>query len=68
MYTKINDQNQANLIQQYIQQNPNCNQKEIMIGTFTTWKRLKFLEKEGYIILPKPLNYGQRNAVIRKNI
>ena len=66
MYTKIDDQRKANFIIQYMTNNPNCTRKDLVQNTVTTWTRLKSLEQQGYIKLPKLLPYGERNGISRK--
>jgi hypothetical protein len=66
MYTKLDDKRQAKFIINYMRTNPNCTRKQIVQNTVTTWTRLKYLEKQGYFTLPKPLSYGERNGVFKK--
>ena len=66
MYTKLDDQRKANFIKNYMASHPNCTRKELVQETVTTWTRLKSLEQQGYIKLPKLLPYGARNGISRK--
>lgn len=67
MYTKLDDQRKANFIKNYIAQHPNCTRKDLVQSTVTTWTRLKSLEREGYLTLPKLVPFGERNVRIRKS-
>ena len=42
---------------------PNCTRKELVQETVTTWTRLKSLEQQGYLTLPRLLTYGERNGL-----
>ena len=53
MYTKLDDQRQAKFIVNYIQNNKDCSIKDIIQGCATNRTRLKYLESQGYFILPK---------------
>ena len=53
MYTKLDDQRKANFIKAYLDKNPNCSRKNLIQDTVTTWSRLKNLEQQGYLTLPK---------------
>jgi hypothetical protein len=53
MYTKLDDVRQAKFIVNYIQNNKNCSIKDIIQGCATNRTRLKYLESQGYFILPK---------------
>jgi hypothetical protein len=53
MYTKLDDQRQAKFIVNYITAHPSCSIKEIVQQCATNRTRLKYLESEGYLILPK---------------
>ena len=53
MYTKLDDQRQANFIIKYIQDHPNCSIKNIVQDCVTNRVRLKYLENQGYFTLPK---------------
>ena len=66
MYTKLDDQRQANFIIKFMESNPNCTRKELVQETVTTWTRLKSLERQGYLTLPRLLPYGERNGLFRK--
>ena len=66
-YTKLDDQRKANFIKNYMATHPNCTRKELVQETVTTWTRLKYLEQEGYLSLPKLIPYGERNGYFRKN-
>jgi hypothetical protein len=53
VYTKLDDQRQANFIIKYIQEHPNCSIKNIVQECVTNRVRLKYLENQGYFTLPK---------------
>jgi hypothetical protein len=53
MYTKLDDQRQAKFIIKYIDEHPGCSIKEIVQECVIARTRLKYLESEGYLILPK---------------
>jgi radical SAM superfamily enzyme YgiQ (UPF0313 family) len=53
MYTKLDDQRQAKFIVNYITEHPGCSIKEIVQECVTNRTRLKYLESQGYIVLPK---------------
>ena len=53
MYTKLDDQRQAKFIINYINAHPGCSIKEIVQQCVTNRTRLKYLESQGYIVLPK---------------
>jgi len=56
MYTKLDDQRQANFIIKYIQEHPNCSIKNIVQDCVVSRTRLHNLEKQRYFTLPKPKN------------
>jgi len=58
MYTKLDDQKHANIIKQYMENNPNCSIKEIARQCLLCRVRIKSLAKMGYFSLPK-WNYKQ---------
>jgi hypothetical protein len=53
MYTKLDDQRQAKFVINYITENPSCSIKSIVQECVISRSRLKYLESEGYLILPK---------------
>jgi hypothetical protein len=53
MYTKLDDARQAKFIVNYMQNNKDCSIKDIIQGCSTNRTRLKYLESQGYFILPK---------------
>jgi hypothetical protein len=61
MYTKLEDANQARKINAYIKANPNATRKLITKHCTTNAHRLKYLEQEGYIVLPLATPRGIRN-------
>ena len=61
MYTKVDDRKMANKILFYIVGCPSATIDDIMKNCHTNYRRLKKLEAEGYIVLPKPTARGQRN-------
>lgn len=67
MYTKLDEQRQANFIKSYMNTHPNCTLKDIIQDCVTNRHRLASLERQGYFTLPKPTPYGERNGSFRKN-
>ena len=67
MYITLEEQRQANFIKSYIATHPNCTMKNIIHDCVTNVHRLKSLERQGYIRLPKPTPYGERNGLFRKS-
>ena len=67
MYTKLDEQRQANFIKSYINTHPNCTLKDIIQNCVTNRHRLSNLERQGYITLPKPTPYGKRNGLFKRN-
>jgi len=59
MYTKLDDERQAKFIRNFMMSNPNCTIKDIIQKCVTNRTRLKYLESQGYLTLPKPLNKGE---------
>ena len=53
MYTKLDDQRQAKFVLNYVAKHPSCSIKDIVQQCVITRYRLKYLESEGYLILPK---------------
>jgi hypothetical protein len=53
MYTKLDDQRQAKFVLNYVAEHPSCSIKDIVQQCVITRYRLKYLESEGYLILPK---------------
>lgn len=53
MYTKLDDQRQAKFVLKYVVEHPSCSIKDIVQECVITRYRLKYLESEGYLILPK---------------
>ena len=66
MYTKLDEQRQANFIKSYINTHPNCTIKDIIQDCVTNRHRLSNLERQGYITLPKPTPYGKRNGLFNE--
>jgi hypothetical protein len=66
MYTILDDQRKAKFIKSFMESHPNCTLKDIIQNTVTTRSRLSYLERQGYIRLPKLTPYGERNGFIRK--
>jgi hypothetical protein len=56
MFTKLDDERQAKFINNFLSQNPNCTIKEVIQKCVTNRTRLKYLESQGYITLPKPMS------------
>ena len=67
MYITLEEQRQSNFIKSYIATHPNCTMKNIIQDCVTNVHRLKSLEMQGYIRLPKPTPYGERNGLFRKS-
>ncbi len=53
MYTKLDDARQAKFIINYMNTHSNCSIKDIIQNCVTNRVRLKYLESQGYLILPK---------------
>ena len=66
MYTKLDEQRQANFIKSYINTHPSCTIKDIIQDCVTNRHRLSSLERQGYITLPKPTPYGKRNGLFKE--
>lgn len=62
VYSYSYDQQQANKIMNYIRMYPNSLRKDIIKGCITNHHRLMYLEKEGLITLPSPMDRGLRNG------
>jgi hypothetical protein len=45
---------------------PSCTIKDIIQDCVTNRHRLSSLERQGYIKLPKPTPYGERNGVFKE--
>ena len=67
MYITLEEKRQADFINGYIATHPNCTMKNIIQDCVTNFYRLKSLERQGYIKLPKPTPHGERNGYFRKN-
>ena len=67
MYKESDSIRQSYFIRNYIEDNPICTMKNIIQNCVTNTHRLKNLERQGYITLPKPTPYGERNGLFRKN-
>jgi len=63
MYTKLEDASQARKINAYMKVNPKATRKLITKYCVTNTHRLKYLEQEGYIVLPPVTPHGMRNRV-----
>jgi len=61
MYTKLDEQRQAEFIKRYMTMHPNCTRKDIIQDCVTNLHRLKSLERQGYLSLPPVTPYGMRN-------
>ena len=61
VYSYSYDKQQAERINTYIKANPNATRKLIIVGCITNHHRLKYLEQEGYIVLPLATPRGIRN-------
>jgi formate-dependent phosphoribosylglycinamide formyltransferase (GAR transformylase) len=68
MYTKIDDQNHANKIKLFMDENPDALQKDIERKLRINWHRLKQLEKTGLVVLPKPLTRNEALNVGRQSL
>jgi len=66
MYKESDSIRQAHFIKNYIEDNPNCTMKNIIQNCATNVHRIKNLERQGYITLPKPTPYGERNGLFKK--
>ena len=66
MYTKLDEQRQANFIKSYINTHPSCTIKDIIQDCVTNRHRLSSLERQGYITLPKATPYGERNGLFKE--
>ena len=66
MYKESDNIKQAYFIKNYIENNPSCTMKNIIQNCVTNIHRLKNLERQGYIKLPKPTPYGERNGLFNK--
>ena len=53
MYTKLDDQRQAKFVLKYVAEHSSCSIKDIVQQCAISRYRLKYLESEGYLILPK---------------
>lgn len=61
MYTKLDDLKMAHKIHIYMVNHPNATRQSISRNCLTTIKRMKQLEKEGYIKLPEAMPRELRN-------
>ena len=67
VYSLLYDKEQALKIMAYVNNNPTAHRTKIAKDCITNFYRLKYLEKKGLVHLPKPLSYGERNGLSRKN-
>jgi hypothetical protein len=61
MYTKLDEQRQAEFIKRYMTTHPTCTRKDIIRDCVTNLHRLKSLEQQGYLRLPPATPHGMRN-------
>ena len=66
VYSVSYDKEQALKIMAYVKNNPTAHRTKIAKDCITNFHRLKYLEQEGLVHLPKPLSYGERNGLARK--
>ena len=66
VYSVTYDKEQALKIMTYVKNNPTAHRTKIAKDCITNFYRLKYLEQEGLVHLPKPLSYGERNGLARK--
>lgn len=67
VYSVTYDKEQSLKIMAYVNNNPTAHRKKIAKDCITNFHRLKYLEQEGFVNLPKPLSYGERNGLSRKS-
>jgi len=67
MYTKLDDNKKADIINYYMNAKPDCTLKEIIQDCYTTRTRLAYLERCGLIKLPNPMPFGLRNKKYYEN-
>ena len=67
VYSVSYDKEQALKIMAYVKNNPTAHRTKIAKDCITNFYRLKYLEQEGLVHLPKPLSYGERNGLARKD-
>jgi len=67
MYTKLDDERHAKLVQKYISEHPEDCVKQIVQNCVITRRRLLQLQTEGLISLPEPMALGVRNKRWREN-
>jgi len=65
MYSTLDDQRQAKVVLEYMRNKYRCRLKDIIQDCIISRRRLAYLEQQGYLSLPKPTPYGERN--VRKN-
>jgi len=62
MYTKLEDKKMVDLITFYLSKHSNATRTDITKNCYTNSHRLKYLEQEGLIKLPSPMDRGLRNG------
>lgn len=62
MYTKLDDMKMVEIITYYLSKTPNATRTKIAKDCYTNFHRLKYLEEEGLITLPPPMDRGLRNG------
>ena len=67
MYTRLDDERHAKLIQKYISEHPEDCVKDIVQNCRVTRRRLLQLKTEGLVVLPQPMTLGVRNKRWREN-
>ena len=65
MYSTLDDQRQAKVVLEYMRNKYRCRLKDIIQYCLISRRRLAYLEQQGYLSLPEPTPYGERN--VRKN-
>jgi hypothetical protein len=61
MYTQIDDLKHANLIKEYLEQNPAATRADLTTALRFNHRRLIQLDKIGAIVLPEATPRGKRN-------
>ena len=67
MYSVLDDQRQAKVVIEYMRNKYRCRLKDIIQDCYITRRRLTYLEKQGYLSLPQPIPFGERNGLFRKS-
>ena len=65
MSSKVTDEKLIEIVNKYMEEHPNAGRNHVILHAFSNHARVRELDKQGLITLPKPMPTGSKSNWVR---